>query len=119
MLSWIFQQTVISLVIIVLIHSIYKFLQNNLTTPKIRDLVEKPTKQYQEIYDAFKSKPKQQDNIQASNNNMKNELQNYLKELSKTNEIPNNAGMNNTNASNNIPEAMSFSDNFSSSYETF
>ena len=54
MLLWIFQQIVISLVVIVLIHSIYKFLQNNLTTPKIRDLVNKPTKRYEEIYNTFK-----------------------------------------------------------------
>ena len=46
MLLWIFQQIVISLVVIALVHSIYTFLQNNLTTPKVRDLVNKPTKRY-------------------------------------------------------------------------
>ena len=56
MLLWIFQQIVISLVVIVLIHSIYRFLQNNLTTPKVRDLVNKPTKRYEEIYKTFESK---------------------------------------------------------------
>ncbi len=53
MLLWIFQQIVISLVVIVLIHSIYRFLQNNLTTPKVRDLVNKPTNIYEAIYKTF------------------------------------------------------------------
>ncbi len=61
MLLWVFQQIVISLVVIVLIHSIYKFLQNNLTTPKIRDLVNKPTKRYEEIYNTFKKEDKPQE----------------------------------------------------------
>ena len=50
MLSWVIQQGIISLIVIILIHSIYTFLQNNLTTPKIRDLVNKPNKQYEEIF---------------------------------------------------------------------
>ena len=117
MLLWIFQQIVISLVVIVLIHSIYKFLQNNLTTPKIRDLVNKPTKRYEEIYNTFKKEDNSQEETSESpDNSMKHELQNYLKELSSqgiSKEVP--IKMNETN----IPEAMSFSDNnFSSSYET-
>lgn len=113
MLFWIFQQIVISLVVIVLIHSIYKFLQNNLTTPKIRDLVEKPTKQYQEIYDTFKSENTPNKVEEKNNSLMKSELQNYLKELSSNhdNNKPNPVV-------NKEPEAMSFSDNFTSSYES-
>ena len=79
MLTWIFQQIIISLVVIILIHSIYKFLQLNLTTPKVRDLVNKPTKQYEEIYNTFKNTKKDEQN---NNSSMKSELQNYLKELS-------------------------------------
>lgn len=46
---------------------------------------------------------------------MKSELQNYLKELSSqglSNDVPKKVN------EQNIPEAMSFSDNFTSSYET-
>ena len=116
MLLWVFQQIVISLVVIVLIHSIYKFLQNNLTTPKIRDLVNKPTKRYEEIYNTFKKEDKpKEEKIETSDNSMKSELQNYLKELSSqglSNDVPKKVN------EQNIPEAMSFSDNFTSSYET-
>jgi len=114
MLFWIFQQIVISLVVIVLIHSIYKFLQNNLTTPKIRDLVEKPTKQYQEIYNTFKSETPPDKVEENTNNLMKSELQNYLKELSSNNDNNNKPNT----VVNTEPQAMSFSDNFTSSYES-
>jgi len=78
MLFWIAQQIVISLVVVVLIHSIYKFLQDNLTTPKIRDLVNRPSAQYDEIYKSIASSNKGE----ISSSSMKIELQNYLKELS-------------------------------------
>lgn len=96
MLIWIVKQIVISLLIIVLAHSIYVFLQSNLTTPKIRDLVDKPIKQYSEIYNSIDSKTNNKNdelndlsskiinNEDKSNNvNMKHELQEYLNELSK------------------------------------
>ena len=86
MLLWITKQIIISLLIIVLAHSIYMFLKTNLTTPKIRDLVNKPQKQYEKIYE--KTETKELNNANISNKeeemNMKNELQNYLKELSDT-----------------------------------
>ena len=78
MLFWVSQQIIISLVVIILIHSIYTFLQNNLTTPKIRDMVNAPIKKYDEIYETIKQPERTND----SSSNMKNELQNYLKELS-------------------------------------
>jgi len=80
MLFWISQQILISLIVIVLIHSIYTFLQNNLITPKIRDMVSRPAKQYQEIYNTIKEIKEPVE----SSSDMKNELQNYLKELSTT-----------------------------------
>jgi hypothetical protein len=45
-LKWI----VISLTLIFLVHHLYMFLMNTLTVPKIRDLVNKPNQQYQDIY---------------------------------------------------------------------
>jgi len=121
MLLWIFQQIVISLVVIVLIHSIYRFLQNNLTTPKVRDLVNKPTKRYEEIYKTFEKQEMQEDgsvkedHIKTSSTAMKNELQNYLKDLSLQ---PDTIQKPPKTQTGNIPEAMSFSDNFTNSYQT-
>ena len=73
MLSWVIQQGIISLIVIILIHSIYTFLQNNLTTPKIRDLVNKPNKQYEEIYSSLNNENK---TVEKDTSLMKNELQN-------------------------------------------
>ncbi len=56
MLFWILQQIIISLIIIVLIHSIYTFLQKNLTTPKISDLVNIPNDKYKDIYKTISQK---------------------------------------------------------------
>jgi len=114
MLSWVIQQGIISLIVIILIHSIYTFLQNNLTTPKIRDLVNKPNKQYEEIYSSLNNEKK---TVEKDTSLMKNELQNYLKELSASN-IPVSTN-NSTSINNNIePESASFSDNFSPAYQT-
>ncbi len=120
MLIWIVKQIVISLLIIVLAHSIYVFLQSNLTTPKIRDLVDKPIKQYSEIYNNIDSKTNNKNdelndlssknkiinNEDKSNNvNMKHELQEYLNELSKQ-------------VTNNKVSTGNFNNNFTSQYET-
>ena len=113
MFFWIAQQVVISLVIIVLFHSIYGFLQNNLTTPKIRDLVNKPSEQYNEIYNSIKE-VKHVKESPAPTISMKNELQNYLKELSTT-----DAPTDNIQPNKQLPQAVdTFSNNFSSMYET-
>ena len=133
MLSWVIQQVVISLVVIVLIHSIYNFLQLNLTTPKVRDLVNKPRKQYEEMYKTFKeSEDKNNGNVDMNQNNsdtneslMKSELQNYLKELSTENKMQNKQNTQNQQKENqknlitNELQPASFSDNFTPAYETF
>ena len=84
MLFWITQQITVSLILIALVHSIYVFLQNNLTTPKIRDLVKRPLKDYNEIYETIKTLPQKSEDSP----DMKNELQNYLKELSSSIKTP-------------------------------
>lgn len=88
MLIWITKQIIISLLIIVLAHSIYMFLKTNLTTPKIRDLINKPQKQYEKIYEKVDLKPLN-NSTKEDEVNMKNELQNYLKELSDKNKRKN------------------------------
>ena len=67
--------SIISLILIVLVHHLYIFLKTNLTMPKIKDLVDKPVLRYEEIYNTIKQKP--------SSTNMKNELKQYLQTLSK------------------------------------
>ena len=41
----------ISLLLIVLIHYLYFFLKDTLTVPKIKDLVNKPAKRYDEMFE--------------------------------------------------------------------
>jgi len=82
MFFWIIQQIIISIVLIVSIHYIYIFFKNNLTIPKTKDLVKKPIEQYKQIYTSLNNKSKKKVN-------MKDELKNYLKELSsKTKKKP-------------------------------
>lgn len=121
MLSWVIQQVIISLVVIILIHSIYIFLQVNLTTPKVRDLVNKPIKQYEEIYKTFNESKNNENEIDTTNENlMKSELQNYLKELSTTSKDEKvSKPTKNENVAPIELEPASFSDNFTPAYETF
>ena len=83
MLPWIIQMSIISLILIILVHYLFTFFKTNLTIPKVKDLVNKPQEQYEKLFDTMN-----QNNIKhqspQENNNMKDELKNYLKELSGT-----------------------------------
>lgn len=76
MLFWIVQQIIISVVLIISLHYIYVFFKNNLTIPKTKDLVKRPSEQYKKIYTSLKKDEENKDN-------MKDELKNYLKQLTK------------------------------------
>ena len=92
MLSWIVQITIISIVLIFLVHHLINFFKSTLTVPKIKDLVNTPTQKYENMYNII--------NQNKSNNldlnkeytlidllpkkdepNMKNELKNANKAL--------------------------------------
>ena len=98
MLSWAIQTTIISLVIIFLVHSIYRYFKETLTIPKVKDLVNKPQKQYETLFDTMKESNIKPQYSKETNENMKDELKNYLKELSSkktsSNNINENAAMN-------------------------
>lgn len=92
MLPWIIQMSIISLIVIALIHYLFTFFKTNLTIPKVKDLVNKPQKQYDALFNTmrnpiYSSSKQMNDGIENSNtnnnSNMKNELKNYLKELSE------------------------------------
>ena len=50
MLYWSIQVLIISIVFILIVDNIFHFLRDTLTIPKIKDLVNAPTKQYEDIY---------------------------------------------------------------------
>lgn len=105
MLFWIIQQVILSLILIILIHYIYIFFKNNLTTPKIKDLVNKPPQQYNEIYKSMTLNTVPPDTT-VSKDTMKTELTNYLKTLSGQQK-----------KEEKILGANTFTDNFSNNYK--
>ena len=91
MLSWIVQITIISVVLIFLVHHLINFFKSTLTVPKIKDLVNTPTQKYENMYNII-NQNKFNNNSEPDNEyslidllpkkeepNMKNELKNFLK----------------------------------------
>ena len=102
MLYWSIQFTIISIVLIFLVHHLINFFKSTLTVPKIKDLVNTPTQKYENMYNIIKnSKTSSNDSLNASSNNeytlidllpktneptMKSELKNFLKkQMNKNN----------------------------------
>ncbi len=95
MYSWIIKIAIISLVLIYLVHHLYDFFIKNLTTPKIKDLVNQPHHKYDEIlkkmnYVAETKKntinnSKSEKITDEQNSNMKVELKNFLNSELKKN----------------------------------
>ena len=92
MLSWIIQITIISIILIFLVHHLINFFKSTLTVPKIKDLVNTPNKKYENMYDIIHSSNTFSntspiisdeynlvDLIPKKEASMKNELKNFLK----------------------------------------
>ena len=126
MLFWTIQITVISIVLIFLVHYLINFFKSTLTVPKIKDLVNTPTQKYENMYNIINNnKNNNQNNNQNTHKepnleneyslidllpkpetNMKSELKSFLKSQlnnSKTNEtvISNLDSMSNVNTYSN------------------
>ena len=103
MLSWIIQITIISIILIFLVHYLFNFFKETLTVPKIKDLVNVPNKKYENMFniisknndnnvsqnytdiDLLPTQPDSQDESKwnDSNDSMKNELKSFLKKQLK------------------------------------
>jgi hypothetical protein len=94
MLSWIIQITIISIVLIFLVHDLINFFKSTLTVPKIKDLVNTPSQKYENMYNIINQHKAANNNLESNNNNeytlidllpkkddsnMKSELKNFLK----------------------------------------
>lgn len=90
MLFWILQTTVISVILIFLIHYLIEFFKSTLTIPKIKDLVNAPTQKYENIFNVISNSNSSihspsstgysiDDLIPKQNNDMKSELKMFLK----------------------------------------
>jgi len=98
MLSWTIQITLISILIVFLVHHIIHFLKETLTVPKIKDLVNVPHERYRKMYETINSNKDKYKNNETNVNNqpinnqpinnqplpiakedMKNELKQFMK----------------------------------------
>ena len=103
MIFFILKISILSFILIFVIHNILLYLQKTLTTPKLKDLVNNPNQQYKVIYETINNNVNSISNNNNVNsisnnnsnnntdNNIKSELDNYL------NDVTNN--LNNTNMS--------------------
>ena len=91
MLSWAIQITIISFVLIFLVHHLINFFKSTLTVPKIKDLVNTPTQKYENMYSIINNNQISYNNSSLDNEysliellpkkeetNMKSELKNFL-----------------------------------------
>lgn len=89
MLFWTLQITVISIILIFLVHHLILFFKSTLTVPKVKDLVNAPAQKYESIYNTISSSttPINPTPINPSPitqpthdiQSMKDELKNFLK----------------------------------------
>lgn len=97
MLGWIVQTSLISIIIIILLHYLFIFFKTNLTSPQTKDLVYKPQEQYKEIFECLNNKSINQNISKNTGKNldkdinqdkMKQELKDFLKDLNKKSKDP-------------------------------
>jgi len=106
MLYWAVQITILSIILIFLVHHLINFFKSTLTVPKIKDLVNTPNKKYENMYSIIHNSTSNSNTFSNSNNeeeynlidllpkkeeSMKNELKNFLK---KQLQSSNNVGTN-------------------------
>ncbi len=103
MIGWIIQVTALSLCLIAVMHYLYIFFKTTLTVPKVKDLVNRPQKQYDALFKGVTlTQPRSDSNISgettsismlpplqtqnavgSSSNSMKDELKQFLKNLNR------------------------------------
>jgi len=85
MIGWTVQWTVISLVLIILVHYLYSFFIDTLTVPKVKDLIHNPTERYNQIVTDAANAPS---TISSSPNSTKmdEELRDFLSNIKQGNQ---------------------------------
>ena len=143
MLSWILQITIISIVLIFLVHYLFNFFKSTLTVPKIKDLVNTPAQKYENMFSVISKSNSgtilsaniSADSINNTTNeytltellpkqetktDMKNELKNFLKKQMGTINNSNNVNnVNDTNYTNNTTSISALDSMMSNSYSEF
>lgn len=126
MLSWIIQITIISIVLIFLVHYLFNFFKETLTVPKIKDLVNVPNKKYENMYNIISKNnenlnqntytdidllPKFDEEIipKSDSDSMKNELKNFLKKQLKDTSNATTDPFSNISTLSSMPNSSSYS----------
>ena len=110
MISQILQYILISLVLIALVHYFFSFLKTNLTVPKVKDMINMPSKRYKDIIDSIDNKK----HIDSASNKMKDELKQYMASLMDSNQ---NVKVDDTTTIDSLEVTASNEDN--SSYSSY
>lgn len=83
MLYWIIQTIILSLLFIFLVHNLIILLKDNLTVPKVKDLVNSNKQKYENIYNVINSSQNISQNI-SQNANINNLNDEYLPKKEET-----------------------------------
>ena len=131
MLSWIIQITIISIVLIFLVHHLINFFKSTLTVPKIKDLVNTPAQKYESMYNIINKQNTCLESLKSNNEytlidllpkkdetNMKSELKNFLKSQLHNSNINTNTNIN-TNSNKEINILPLESMDMNNSYSNF
>jgi hypothetical protein len=88
MLFWTLQITIISIILIFLVHNLIGFFKSTLTVPKVKDLVNAPAQKYENMLSVLSGSSSSSNSGSPSSNiylpepgasSMKNELKSFLK----------------------------------------
>tara|TARA_A100001011_G_C14251513_1_gene818117 strand:- start:957 stop:1277 length:321 start_codon:yes stop_codon:yes gene_type:complete len=98
MFIFIVKNILLSVVVILLLHYIYNYLKNNLTTPKVKDLVHKPKIRYNQIIEVIKNSEMEniKNDLKEDEDEMKDELEKYMQSISENLEEPSSSLESNT-----------------------
>jgi len=105
MFSWIAQTTIVSIILILLIHHLIHFFKSTLTVPKVKDMFNSPIHKYETMFQSLKENENNNNNLEEREKNylpttipkpdvesMKNELKTFLKQQQQN---QNQSGSNN------------------------
>ena len=83
---WFIQVSVVSLLIIFVMHNLYSFFKDTLTVPKIKDMVKRPQQRYDTLFRELRNQVVAEQPIAnaSANDDMKNELKRYLMDLNSS-----------------------------------
>ena len=76
MLFWSIKITLLSIILIFLVHYLINFFKSTLTVPKIKDLVNTPTQKYENMFNVMSLSDRQNTNSNNSNSNNSNNSNN-------------------------------------------